>query len=82
MIEEKTIMGIIAGLEEHFVTGEIIDNTGKQITRVMRLYELRFYAYPDLVDGIMNPEYKGNALGAPVTIKISPFTTNSEEENK
>ena len=74
--KEKNVQGIIAGLEEHQIVGENIRTDGEQVVRVMRLYELKFYAYPDLTDDIMSSEYKGNMIGAPVDIRI----TRKEDE--
>ena len=79
-MNEKNIKAIIAGLEEHMVVGEVIRADGEQVMRVMRLYELKFYAYPDLTDDIMSPEYKGNILGAPVDIRITPRKRDGKNE--
>lgn len=76
-MDKKVIQGIIAGIDEDMIVGEIVNAAGDQMIRVMRHYTLKFFAYPDTTDGIMNDLYRGNIMGAPVEITISKL---KEEE--
>ena len=67
---KKEMTGILAGVDETMINGEVIYVDGRQAIRLMRLYNIKFFAYPDEVDDLMDKEYIGTQVGSKINIIV------------